>query len=182
MIAQEKEDVILALFRAGFSLRKIANRTGVSRGAVTNVIKDYTGRKRVRNLYIAPEYCERCGGPLPCISCAREMRANSGNTGREEDLPSEIEPELEGPDRLRYLQLRREFEETQARQGRTREYVVGEARERLCLKCNQPFLSESPANRICLSCQRKNTRNKTAHSPKTASRQSFPCYFNPHPK
>ena len=32
------------------------------------------------------------------------------------------------------------------------------ARQRICLKCNRPFSSMSPANRICPDCQRLNDR------------------------
>lgn len=34
----------------------------------------------------------------------------------------------------------------------------GEAQQRSCLKCNEPFMSASRANRICLRCSVRNIR------------------------
>jgi hypothetical protein len=50
--------------------------------------------------------CEGCGGPLPCIPCAREARKKSGRVGKEcKDI---LVLELREDDAARMLEIRRE--------------------------------------------------------------------------
>lgn len=91
--SEEIQRQVLELGAAGVPQRNIAEMTGISRSTVFGILRiGRVVRTRKTCTYPGPR-CQRCGGALPCLTCAREVRATSGSMGK--DPPIDYESELE---------------------------------------------------------------------------------------
>jgi transcriptional regulator with XRE-family HTH domain len=91
-----KRDLVLALRRAGLSLRDIAQAVGLARSSVSRIclkeLPELSDRRRPLGK------CPRCGRlvRLPCLSCYLEMAPeNRKRAWRDEFLSLEIRAEKE---------------------------------------------------------------------------------------
>jgi hypothetical protein len=130
MLAPHVVDEIRGLLREGhLSQRKIARKTGVSRGTVAAIASgrrpDYGDRVPRRSdeavEWLGPlERCPGCGGmvSMPCRLC--RARAVQERTRRRRMASEDLQPDdplgldLHGKDRLRYEQVRRQMLARQA--------------------------------------------------------------------
>ncbi len=102
MLTYEKQITVLELVAEGHSFRDVSKMTGVSRGAVSTLVKrgkplrsslaDIEIQAKVnRQQNYGKTLCLDCGGPLPCPSCALKRKIKSGTMGKE-PAPYEVIP------------------------------------------------------------------------------------------
>lgn len=106
MIAYAKLKRIRTMMADGVSVRKIAKLTGIARQTVAAKLLASPAVNGERFGSSADADCMVCGGPLPCLKCARDWRMKRRLVGKEPFSMTDMSPRLTASEMRRLNRIR----------------------------------------------------------------------------